>query len=100
VLDRDDPPPMAFSRLVEALVQDDAVRREIDELLALKRRSGEQAWLPRRPRLNAFLEALIAQLARATPAVGAPPLHRLDELLADTVLGTARCGACPDAVNE
>lgn len=86
VLARDDAPPMAFEQLVETLVDDPAVRREIDALLIIKRRSGEQEWLPKRPVLNAYLEGLITELADAQPAIGEPDMAVLDDLLAETVL--------------
>ncbi|MEK8032524.1 nucleotidyltransferase domain-containing protein [Ideonella sp. DXS29W] len=86
VLERDDAPPMAFEALVDALVHDDAVRRDIDELLVIKRRSGEQEWLPARPVLNAYLTELMARLAEGQPSIGSPDFQALDDLLADTVL--------------
>ncbi len=87
VLERDDAPPMPFEQLVSVLVDDPGVRRDIDELLALKRRSGEQEWLPARPLLNAYLDKLLAELAQASPPIGTPELTVLDELLAQTLLG-------------
>lgn len=87
VLERPDAPPMAFESLVRELVTDPDVLRDIEELLVLKRRSGEQEWLPARPVLNAYLARLIAELTEATPAVGTPVMSHLDDLLADTVLG-------------
>ena len=86
VLERPEAPPMAFEALVDAMVGDPAVRREIAELLVLKRRSGEQEWLPARPVLNAFIGELVAQLAVAQPRDEAVPLERLDELLFETVM--------------
>lgn len=87
VLERPEAPPMAFEALVDAMVGDPAVRHEIAELLVLKRRSGEQEWLPARPVLNAFIGELVAQLALAQPRDEAVPLERLDELLFETVMG-------------
>lgn len=89
VLQRPEAPPMAFESLVRALVEDASVRRDIDELLAVKRRSGEQEWLPARPVLNAYLASLLQQLDGANPLVGEPDMTLLDDLLAETVLGTA-----------
>lgn len=86
VLERPEAPPMAFEALVDAMVGDPAVRHEIAELLVLKRRSGEQEWLPARPVLNAFIGELVAQLALAQPRDEAVPLERLDELLFETVM--------------
>jgi predicted nucleotidyltransferase len=86
VLERDDAPPMAFEQLVQALVDDAAVRIEIDELLVLKRRSGEQEWLPSRPALNRYLEGLLERLAQAQPRIKDVSMEPLDRLLAQTVL--------------
>jgi predicted nucleotidyltransferase len=86
VLERPDSPPMAFESLVRALVSDPAVLQEIEELLILKRRSGEQEWLPSRPLLNGYLEGLMDELAQATPPAGEPNMAPLDGLLAETVL--------------
>ncbi|MGM9486622.1 nucleotidyltransferase domain-containing protein [Ideonella sp. YS5] len=87
VLARSDAPPMAFEALVSAMVDDPLVRQDIDELLALKRRSGEQEWLPARPRLNAYLAGLMQRLEGADPDVGQADMTLLDDLLAQTVLG-------------
>lgn len=86
VLERPDAPPMVFELLVRQLVRDPAVLRDIEELLVLKRRSGEQEWLPARPVLNEYLRALMAELATAEPKPGHTDWVFLDELLADTVL--------------
>lgn len=89
VLTRDDAPPMAFESLVRETVHDAAVLREVDDLLRLKRLSGEQEWLPARPVLNAFLESLLASLESAQPAIGDRSLEVLDALMAETVLGVS-----------
>jgi predicted nucleotidyltransferase len=83
---RDDTPPMAFEALVRELVHDPAVLREVEELLVLKRRSGEQEWLPKRPVLNAYLDTLIADLAQAEPASAEPDMQVLDALLYETLM--------------
>jgi predicted nucleotidyltransferase len=83
-----DAPPMAFESLVRELVHDPAVLSDIAELLALKRRSGEQEWLPARPVLNAFLTQLMQELDAAAPATTRADGAVLDELFADVVLGT------------
>jgi uncharacterized protein len=84
---RDDAPPMAFEELVRALVLDPIVLREIEDLLVLKRQSGEQEWLPARPVLNAYLNELIADLTNAQPATGEPDMQVLDDLLYETLIG-------------
>lgn len=87
VLERPDAPPMAFERLVRELVRDPAVLHDIEELLTLKRRSGEQEWLPARPVLNEYLTELMQELEAATPVPAHTDGSLLDELFADTVLG-------------
>lgn len=87
VLERPDAPPMAFETLVGELVHDAAVRREIDELVVLKRRSGEQEWLPARPVLNAYIEGMVAMLGRAQPREEAVPMELLDDVLFETAMG-------------
>ncbi|NKI94656.1 hypothetical protein FHT26_002595 [Rhizobacter sp. SG703] len=78
---------MAFEALVDAMVDDPAVRQEIAELLVSKRRSGEQEWLPARPVLNAFIGTLVAELAQARPRDESVSLERLDDVLFETVMG-------------
>jgi predicted nucleotidyltransferase len=90
VLERLDSPPMAFESLVHELVNEPAVLQEVHELLELKRRSGEQEWLPARPILNAFLDRLMQELSQAELGVGDPDMRLLDVLLAETVLGAPR----------
>jgi predicted nucleotidyltransferase len=90
VLERQDAPPMAFEDLVREMVRDPAVLQDIDELLGLKRRSGEQEWLPARPVVNRFLEGLLAQLEKAEPADSNPDLGVLDELFCGAVLEGCR----------
>ena len=87
VLHRPEAPPMAFETLVRELVDDPSVLTDIEGLLALKRCSGEQEWLPARPVLNAYLASLMQSLESTRPEVGKPDMERLDELLAETVLG-------------
>ncbi len=75
-------PPMVFETLLEAMLDDPAQRAEIDELLRLKRRSGEaQSGLPR-PVLQVLLEAELerAQTGSA-PRTAAGDVGRLDGFL-------------------
>jgi predicted nucleotidyltransferase len=89
VLERPGSPPMAFESLVSELVDEPAVLQDVQELLVLKRRSGEQEWLPARPILNAFLDRLMQSLSEAQPSMAEPEMHLLDALLAETVLGAS-----------
>ncbi|MBW7981675.1 nucleotidyltransferase domain-containing protein [Enterobacillus tribolii] len=82
-------PPMRFDSLMAGTVTDPALRAEIDDLLALKRRSGEAQYGVRRERIHAFiLDAL-----EETRSIPLPhdrerrDTHELDRLLHDVVLG-------------
>jgi predicted nucleotidyltransferase len=67
--------PTEFERLVDGIVTDEALREEIRELLARKRRTSEVGTGPAMPRIQAFLEE---ELARQTEAVDAAPRPRGD----------------------
>lgn len=80
-------PPMRFADLVDTLVQDPALREEINALLAIKMQAGEADCSPRWPKIHAFIEA---GLRDAGPAVEHPrPIaaaEELDALLHATVM--------------
>jgi uncharacterized protein len=86
VLARPDMPPMAFEELVAAMVSSAEVRAEINALLQSKRGVGEFELLPKRPALNAFIEALILEFEGAQPADPLVDLSVLDALFTDYVL--------------
>ena len=79
-------PPMAFELLVDAIVRDPLLRQDIDDLLREKRQVVEAAPVQRRPRLNAFIEESLAQLALAAPRQQSHDVNVLNDLLADTAL--------------
>lgn len=73
--------PIEFGKLVEGVVTDTALSREIDELLRLKRSGAELDKGPRNPVISDFLDQ---ELARLRDDIAAPPGTRdpalLDEL--------------------
>ncbi len=79
-------PPMRFESMVEAMVQDPAVLAEIADLLREKRAVAESDLMPRKPHLNAFIDASLAALANAAPVSEPPDLVVLDALLQDALL--------------
>ena len=56
-------PPMRFADLAGYLVTDEALRAEINALLAIKMRSGEAEYSPRWPGIHAFVESELARTA-------------------------------------
>lgn len=56
-------PPMRFADLAGYLVTDEALRVEINALLAIKMRSGEAEYSPRWPGIHAFVESELARTA-------------------------------------
>jgi len=79
-------PPMRFAELVDGLVNDTALREEINALLAIKMRAGEAEYSPRWPRIHAFIAE---RLAQADTGIEHPRpwgcLVELDQLLMQTV---------------
>lgn len=82
------PVPMRFQELIDAIVDDEALRKAIDELLVIKRQASEAEHGLAMPAINRFLELHLARLSHAV----APVPHDgvdfavLDRLLHDTVL--------------
>jgi predicted nucleotidyltransferase len=62
----EEPPPMAFERLLDRLYPDGPLREAIDALLVVKRASKEVADAPRIPVINDFLAEQLARM-RSTP---------------------------------
>jgi predicted nucleotidyltransferase len=82
--------PMEFIHLVEATVTDADLRAAIDQLLVLKRASGEIGLGPSIPEIDAFLMSEIARLAnvaRTLPSKGKSDNTGMDVLLRKTILG-------------
>ncbi len=79
--------PMLFSDLVDATVDDPALKAEIDSLLAAKRAGAELDSGPRNPVIADFLDAQLARLEASTqpPARSRDP-EVLDALFLDTLI--------------
>jgi predicted nucleotidyltransferase len=86
--------PMRFETLVDALIDDPALRAAIDRLLAVKRTVGEAQSGAPLPILNTFIDRELTRLEAVVPPPAAPIDDAvLDRLLLETVLrGTADGG--------
>ena len=83
-------PPMRFADLVERMVADSALLREINELLKVKMRSGEAEFSPRWPCIHAFIEAELAKnVVDADFKKPEGDADELDSFLMQTVLATS-----------
>ncbi|MDO9401843.1 MAG: nucleotidyltransferase domain-containing protein [Polaromonas sp.] len=89
---KSDAPPMMFESLVVAMVKDPLVLADIHELLREKRAAQEQEVTPRKPRLNAFIESSLDQLANYAPPMHNPDFSVLDDLLCNTLLASLNHG--------
>jgi uncharacterized protein len=80
-------PPMRFEALVDAMVDDVALRADIDTLLVVKRAALESEYGEPWPAINAFIERQLRRLeAVQPPALPEADFAVLDTLLRDTVL--------------
>ena len=75
-------PPMRFETLVETLIDDPALRAEIDRLLVMKRRAGEAADGEAIAPLNAFIDRELTRLEAVSP----PPAQPVDDAVLDRLL--------------
>ncbi|MDR2819790.1 MAG: nucleotidyltransferase domain-containing protein [Desulfovibrio sp.] len=64
-------PPMRFDRLMDGVIADAALRKELDTLVEAKRRGGEQDKFRPPPLTAVFTEGEWARLERETPALAA-----------------------------
>jgi len=79
--------PMRFEKLAAAMVTDPALRRAIDELLAVKRSVLEGEYGSPLPVIDAFITSELSRLESAlSPAVPEIDFSILDRLLMETVL--------------
>ena len=69
ILEKESPPPMLFSELVEAELPDE-VRTEVEDLLKIKIHESEIKKIPRVNRLNEYLESEIAGLREKAGKLG------------------------------
>lgn len=78
--------PIEFGKLVEQLVDDVVLRREIDELLAQKRAGAELDRGPRNPVLSDFIEGELVRLqANAQPPAKTRNPDTLDRLFVEVL---------------
>lgn len=78
--ERQDIPPVAFDRLLDAVVSDRALRAEIDDLLERKRRGAELDEIERMPSIDRYIRTELERLERG-PTARPPaklPTERLD----------------------
>lgn len=76
-------PPMRFAQLLEGTVEDALLRREIDDLLAIKQRAGEAEYGAMRPHIHAFI---LQELARGETPPELPGSDNADPALLDDLL--------------
>lgn len=89
ILDKNCPPPMLFSELVEAELEPE-MRPIIDDLLALKSTTPEMGEGKRIDDLNEYIDDILMQLKEAIDIL--PPDNKSDwERLNDLFLKTLRC---------
>ncbi|MTH48563.1 nucleotidyltransferase domain-containing protein [Intestinirhabdus alba] len=83
-------PPMRFADLLAGSELDAPLRREIDELLVRKQRAGEAEYGPRRPLLQAFIQAELArgEIPPQLPDSREGDVRELDRLLMSAVMGS------------
>ncbi|MCB1955048.1 MAG: nucleotidyltransferase domain-containing protein [Rhodocyclaceae bacterium] len=80
-------PPMRFARLVDELIDDEALRDEIIALLFIKLARAESDLGPRFPRIHDYIETALQQLTPPTwPERSGSSPEALDGLLRDSVL--------------
>lgn len=81
-------PPMRFIDLLEGTVDDMPLRREIDDLLAIKQRAGEAEYGEPRPHVQRFIQTELArgEEAPAWPDSRSGDAKALDQLLFKTVM--------------
>ena len=76
-----EPPPIELERLLMMLDDEEDVRRQVRELVALKKRTAELGLAPRIPALNAYVEAELGRLEAGTFQPGLPaPIEPLNKL--------------------
>ncbi len=82
------PVPIEFSRLVDAIVDDEELRQEINRLLEAKKAGEELNRAPRIPAISQFIETEMNRLERTAghKSSGAPPLNQLNVLFRDTLM--------------
>ena len=81
--------PMRFDRLMDGVIEDSALRKELDALVALKQQGGEQDGFTPPPLVAAFVERELERL-RVSPPVLPPEREKTDlDRIVRTVLAEA-----------
>ena len=87
-IDQTRPVPMEFQKLVDACVDSDEVRGEIDDLLVRKRSGQELDQQPRIAVLTNFIEAELARLEKIQVTErDKPDFEKLNEIFRDAIAG-------------
>ena len=87
-IDQTRPVPMEFQKLVDACVDSDEVRGEINDLLVRKRSGQELDQQPKIPVLTNFIEAELARLEKIQVTErDKPDFEKLNEIFRDAIAG-------------
>ena len=90
ILEKQAPPPMRFSELVESQL-DSSIKAEVAELLELKMNAPEVKMIPRVDKINQYLEDSIREVRETIKQMLTKEIHSWDEL--DALLPQIHCAA-------
>ena len=79
ILEKQAPPPMRFSELVESQL-DSSIKAEVAELLELKMNAPEVKMIPRVDKINQYLEDSIREVRETIKQMLTKEIHSWDEL--------------------
>ena len=79
ILEKQVPPPMRFSELVESQL-DSSIKAEVAELLELKMNAPEVKMIPRVDKINQYLEDSIREVRETIKQMLTKEIHSWDEL--------------------
>ena len=79
ILDRNSPPPMLFSELMDAEL-DPAIRPELDRLMELKKNAPERKLIPRVDAINHYLDKSIEESERSLDRMPEEPQNDWNDL--------------------
>ena len=79
ILEKQAPPPMRFSELVESQL-DSSIKAEVAELLELKMNAPEVKMIPRVDKINQYLEDSIREVRETLKQMLTKEIHSWDEL--------------------
>lgn len=82
------PAPMEFEAMLDRLIPAGALRKDIDQLLVLKRQSGETGTGPKIGSIQTFIEQELEQMESVTfPALSLPDSKPIDRFFREAVSG-------------